>query len=614
MSTRNVLEIAVKCNEILENLNIGEDICFPELVCIGAQSGGKSTTLNRLIGVNILPTGNGIVTKTPIEIISRYNDSELTIIISYDYEDRNIIKKFNNEDDVINEIKTITSILTKDICISEKPIKIKIFSRKSPNLNLVDLPGIIAIASSFEHYGIVDKLKNLSKKYLNKPKTIAMVVVENGQDLVTNIGLALAKEIEFHNKKLKTIGILTKVDNKPELVYDIIKGNIQENINFKNGYFAINNKCENEDIYFNDIKIGKETNEFFRCGIKNLSTYLTTMLTDSISIEIPILEDKIRSRIENINLELLELGNDIEDNSTRISIITKIITKISIGLNDAIESNGIEFNIGHNLRDLFNEFNKNLLNINVFSDIDIKYFLNKIESFRGYREYDMIKVGNMIEKCISDASINPIDKLLCICNDTVAKVINMLELAIKYIIKNNEDIKKYDNLDYILSSYYISEIRKKEIDLKNSILEFIEIEKNVVHTYNDKFISNIKKFTYELSEYSIEDGDIFNKKVFNMLLFDENQINILKINNGERLKLLCESYTDIIKKNLCDFVIKNIIVKIVRHLQFYITSKAITNFSNDIYILKENTIVKEKRRNLNNINKKLKDICLIFDK
>jgi hypothetical protein len=187
----------------------------------------------------------------------------------------------------------------------------------------------------------------------------------------------------------------------------------------------------------------------------------------------------------------------------------------------------------------------------------------------------------------------------------------MLESAIKYIIKSNEDIKKYDNLDYILSSYYISEIRKKEIDLKKSILEFIEIEKNVVHTYNDKFISNIKKFTFELSEYCIEDGDLYIKKVFNMSSSFGN--DIIKKNNGESLKLLCESYSDIIKKNLCDFVIKNVIVKIIRHLQYYITSKAISNFSNDMYVLKENTIVKEKRKNLNNINKKLKEICLIID-
>ena len=41
-------------------------ISIPNIIVIGSQSSGKSSLLNSLIGYDILPTGNNMVTRTPL--------------------------------------------------------------------------------------------------------------------------------------------------------------------------------------------------------------------------------------------------------------------------------------------------------------------------------------------------------------------------------------------------------------------------------------------------------------------------------------------------------------------------------------------------------------------
>ena len=48
-------------------------INLPQIVVIGSQSVGKSSLLEMLIGMDFLPKGDGIVTRTPI-LIQTFHD------------------------------------------------------------------------------------------------------------------------------------------------------------------------------------------------------------------------------------------------------------------------------------------------------------------------------------------------------------------------------------------------------------------------------------------------------------------------------------------------------------------------------------------------------------
>ena len=74
---RNISTLAHENNSssTIENIarNIAERI--PTMVVVGTQSSGKSSVLNKIMRFPILPTGSMMVTRTPISIELRTNDS-----------------------------------------------------------------------------------------------------------------------------------------------------------------------------------------------------------------------------------------------------------------------------------------------------------------------------------------------------------------------------------------------------------------------------------------------------------------------------------------------------------------------------------------------------------
>ena len=59
----------LKIGNILNSLFIDRsNIEIPRLVVVGSQSSGKSSLLNSILGMDILPTGNNMVTRSPLQL------------------------------------------------------------------------------------------------------------------------------------------------------------------------------------------------------------------------------------------------------------------------------------------------------------------------------------------------------------------------------------------------------------------------------------------------------------------------------------------------------------------------------------------------------------------
>src|SRR3989338_11370223 len=67
LSDESILHIGNLINGMSQHLSQVQ-IKIPRLVVVGTQSSGKSSLLNRIIGVDLLPTGNQIVTRTPLRL------------------------------------------------------------------------------------------------------------------------------------------------------------------------------------------------------------------------------------------------------------------------------------------------------------------------------------------------------------------------------------------------------------------------------------------------------------------------------------------------------------------------------------------------------------------
>jgi len=71
--------------------DIQNDLKVPSIVVLGAENNGKSSLLSRIIGMNILPVGNGVCTKCPIEVTVLHNPSlvgKFKLSIGYEKQER----------------------------------------------------------------------------------------------------------------------------------------------------------------------------------------------------------------------------------------------------------------------------------------------------------------------------------------------------------------------------------------------------------------------------------------------------------------------------------------------------------------------------------------------
>ena len=77
LSENATLNLASDINAIFADTNLADnkpELMLPVLFVIGTQSSGKSSVLNAIIGMTILPTGEDMVTRVPLEI--RMQNSE----------------------------------------------------------------------------------------------------------------------------------------------------------------------------------------------------------------------------------------------------------------------------------------------------------------------------------------------------------------------------------------------------------------------------------------------------------------------------------------------------------------------------------------------------------
>ena len=133
----------------LSSIKFEKEIDFPEIIVCGTQSSAKSSILNSIMGINILPTASKMCSKNPCRIELLYNPNSYLIQIGQ-YEDGIFkkdkfydLKKIESEN-ILQLQKDIlsfsTKVTTSDNNVSTEEMVIKIQSPNVANLTLIDLP------------------------------------------------------------------------------------------------------------------------------------------------------------------------------------------------------------------------------------------------------------------------------------------------------------------------------------------------------------------------------------------------------------------------------------------------------------------------------------------
>ena len=596
IGNQSMLNINNSLQGILEKIpEFNNKILTPKIVVVGSQSSGKSSVLNGLMSMDILPTGSSMVTRTPLNIQLIQSDKYLIEFGRYPssgWETKKTIKlsalPTNDELGLIRtEINRQTEKFAGDnMNISYEEIHIKLYSPNIPNLNIIDLPGLTMVPCTDrgQPKDIKDQIRNLVKKYITSDKTLILGVFPARVDIETDIALELIKEVDYDLKR--TIGVLTKIDlmNTDTDIANYLDNSISNDLKLGYGYYAVKNRSNKESKSFDIYQGFKLEEEYFKnnkiystcnsskLGIKNLGIKLSEILIETIKEHLPEMIHKINTLNDSINKKIISLGVSLpETKEGRITFLNVEVDRICSAINESINYRGNNLNYGRKIKDIFNSFRNQSDAINSFdnSKCSDDYINNTIKNCEGNHMSFPLPPIEFLESCILDQNKNPFNSMIELSTKCLENIYIII-LDLVNCILSNENLIRFKKIHIKIKDTIIKSIQTEKTNTINKIKDLIEIEKNYIWTDDNEFKKNLQN------------------------LFSKNKID------NEILRNILNEYFNSIKK-----IIKHIIPKTIMYFFVNNFSKNLRHIlcekiqNKDFYeLLEESKDSKKKKSNL----------------
>jgi GTPase SAR1 family protein len=349
-------EILFNVIEELRELNIANPLPLPQIIVCGAQSSGKSSTLEALAKIPF-PRDSGVCTKfkTKVTLVrdSKERSVELYIVPGRDRPSQDIealerFRKRVTRDDwdrncsvyMADANRSIFSGSKKDKKWANDTLSITIHDPNTHPLQLVDLPGLI----NFDHAndGNRELVQELVEEEMKQPNSIILAVVKATEDVNNHFVLELCRK---HDPRgFRTIGVVTRPDeaiDNAEAYIKMIKGDNDELSKAFTGDWHVivnRNKAELDRATPTSSRNQKERKFFTRvpwnqlspddCGIHSLETRLRGRLLRLAREVLPKLQELILDQEEKLKRKLDELGGDNLDDKELRQVFKKSLERL----------------------------------------------------------------------------------------------------------------------------------------------------------------------------------------------------------------------------------------------------------------------------------------------
>ena len=261
-----------KCQTI--SLNAQLPIEFPKIVIVGCESAGKSSLIERLAGFRVFPVGEDLTTRMPIAMnlktaseqllkdicvqhnLFYYPGNPLPIVGIRPYNSNNLqyfIGPYAGNRIQQEMEKYIRSVNNGQLSgIWDQEFVIEVLHPRVPNLQLVDLPGVVSATRTGEPPSLPEQTLNLSRRYVSDPFSLIIAVIPCMEYIVNNRIVGLIQECGAINRSLC---VLTKIDiTRPQDVVSRVSGISPDAESFRtNGYIGISNSEFHPNRSFEDI-------------------------------------------------------------------------------------------------------------------------------------------------------------------------------------------------------------------------------------------------------------------------------------------------------------------------------------------------------------------------
>uniref|UniRef100_A0A0E0DDB7 Dynamin-type G domain-containing protein n=1 Tax=Oryza meridionalis TaxID=40149 RepID=A0A0E0DDB7_9ORYZ len=321
----------------------GGGLELPQVAAIGGQSSGKSSVLEALVGRDFLPRGPDICTRRPLvlQLVRHPAPEEWGEFLHAP------ARRFHDFDQIKREIQLETDKEAGgNKGVSEKQIRLKIFSPNVLDITLVDLPGITRVPVGDQPSDIESRIRSMIMQYIKHPSCIILAVTPANADLANSDALQLAKLADPDGSR--TIGVITKLDimDRGTDARNFLLGNM---IPLKLGYVGVVNRSQ-EDINFKrSVKDALAFEEkFFStlpayhglthcCGVPQLAKKLNAILLKHITYMLPGLKSRINSQLVAVAKEHAAYGDTAESTAGQGVKLLNILRKYCEAFSSMVE-------------------------------------------------------------------------------------------------------------------------------------------------------------------------------------------------------------------------------------------------------------------------------------
>lgn len=557
------------------------EVEIPRIVVVGTQSSGKSSVLNSLIGMDILPTGKQMVTRTPLhlEIIrSKSVDKAESHAEFGEYRDgmweSSLQCQISFPKPTVAQRDTISEYIEHETCrkagsqkdISTEPIHLRIVSPNVTNLSLVDLPGLTAVACTDQGQpkDIKEKIERLVESFAAQEKTIILSVMTGRSDLEADMGL---EQVKRHDPKgERTVGVLTKLDlmNDETDIVGYLENKVSRDLQLNHGYFAVKNRnstekdtlsveegLEREKQYFDKRPAFTKESVKTRVGTPSLKAYLSHLLIESMKTALPSIQSGINKELSEIDDELVSLGEAIpQSEEGQISYLHTLLVNFARDFSSCIEARGSSASTGRNIRDILIQCRQDLGEANAFrvtSRVPDRQLQEIIQNSEGNHMSFPYPPVEILERCLQDKKTRPIHDLLKPlrnCNKEVTKEL----VALVGELIDNSAISRFPELQSLIRKEAItSVIVPLSGSTETKLEEIIQMQEEYIWTDDSSFHEALNQFGKE--DYN---GDIL-----------------------PALRSLLEKYINCVTNHITDVGPKTVMLHLVR--------KCVQNLYSSIY-------------------------------
>ncbi|KAG9187167.1 hypothetical protein G6011_05038 [Alternaria panax] len=202
-----------------------------------------------------------------------------------------------------------------------------------PALSFYDLPGIIGQAESEESEFLVEFVRDLVMDYVRDPEALVLVTCSLENDIANSTAGGIARKL---NATDRCIGVLTKPDRLPAgSRYEKLKAVFdQERFALGHGYFVVKNLGQDEiDQGLTHQQARLQEQGFFsqgepwatefkdygdRFGTLNLQRFLSRKLAEQITKKLPVIDQEINTRLEQVLVDLEQYPQPPTHNAPRM--------------------------------------------------------------------------------------------------------------------------------------------------------------------------------------------------------------------------------------------------------------------------------------------------------